>query len=145
MYKQSHLDSDQIVKHIFDEEYHAIRAMITNTQLSMSLTSDEDSIIAVPASLAKKAEVNSDSQIAMQPFSVVGFKEFCLSGHGSECRVSLEFSPDDSEDVWYSEGELDVKSSASRLPIKSALARRCRVNVIFPPEASASVYLVCSG
>lgn len=136
------LDVGQAFKRTFDEANDALRVEIgSSSGFNISLSSDSgDSIVSVPIDFDLKASVTSTSTGVVIPASVcIGMKSFQLYANTTSTLVgpqicTLQVSPSDSDNVWYST-TLTVTPSlvsgtvVSSVDVSNIVARRCRVSI----------------
>ena len=111
---RSQMDFHYIIKHCFDENTGALRTSPSdNTHFQINLNSAEDSISTVVQSL---------QVTGTDPVSCVGIKSVCLY---SQSPASLQVSPADDGDEWYTAAEITVSGMS---PVASICARRLRIS-----------------
>jgi len=136
----SRLDSNQMIKRVFDEANDAVRIVLgESTGIAIELSADDgDSIITRPEGISTKASLTSASSgVIIAAASCVGMKTFNLHSKTTSATVgpqvlTVEFSPHDSDDVWIASSITVTPSAVNGTLVSgtaaSLIARRVRVS-----------------
>lgn len=143
-YPASQLDLHQMARQSFMEADDSFRVILGDgIDLEIELNAaDGDSVKAVSDSLSSKASLTSASSgVVIAAQSAIGMRDINLVSKTTSTIVgsqilTLELSPHDSDDIWYSSSLTNSPSTVSGTVVASTpitiLARRVRVSIAAP-------------